>query len=1359
MKHWLKAFLLFIFVLFSNSIHGQKAISFNHLSMENGLSQNSVMAIAQDKNQFIWFGTRGGLNRYDGYRFKVYTNTEKENGISDNSIVCIITAKNGSIIVGTENGLNFYDDEHDQFTKVSKKSSLNTLSSDSIECLYEDPQKKLWVGTLNGLNLMTDPKNRRFRKFHFAKPGVSNSLNNILSICKDGKQNLWVGTGGGLVRMYLVNGVYRFEVIKNEVKNPNSISSNYVRTIICDKANNIWFGTDNGLNRYDYGRKSFIRFQKKEGELNSIINNDIRTLMCDKSGKIWIGTQEGVSIFDPIVKEFANYRHNPDLKSSLSQNSTHSIFQDNNGSIYIGTYYKGVNVVYPYATRFTTYTNSKSPQSISSNIISAMVEDRFRNLWVGTEGGGLNYLDKRKNTFSHYFATPNQPSALNSNLIKTLCLTKAGKLIVGTHRGGLFVFNDLKQQFKRIINVKDDKNTAGSAEIIAIEEDSFGKVWVGSKNGLSTLSKIDNEYPEKTTKSPLEKKLKNTFIQVLFEDHSKNMWIGTMAGLFMYNPYSGKIDSHFKKADTTALQADRINCIIQTKNGNICIGTYLGGLSIFNPITKRFKTFTQKDGLPNNNILGIIEDKDNNIWLSTDKGLSKMNLALHTFNNYTRSDGLAGNDFNFRSFLKDSQDNLFFGGYEGITSFRANEIEVNKNIAPITFTGLKLFNEPVWVNGVDGLLEKDIKNTKKVTFKHNENNFSIEFALLNYIKPEKNNYNYKLIGYNKTWVSTNTPIATYANLMPGNYTLLVKGTNNDGMPSGNSASIDIEILPPFWATWWAYLIYITLFVGILFLIIRYIFVRERLKRTEEVQRMKLNFFTYIAHEIRTPLTLIIGPLEDLLKNFQNNPELYKQLVPIKHNADRLIRLITELMDFRKAETNHLKLHVSEDNLVNFVNEIFLSFRHMAQAKNIQYEFIHELEEINLYYDKIHLEKVMYNLISNAFKFTPNDSQISISIKVFENEVEISVLDTGRGIPFESQPNLFSDYFQVDDQDTSQIGSGIGLALSKMIIEAHHGKISFVSIPPKDGLPNGYTNFTISLKKGKTHFKPEQFENVKYHKQLAETYAYNYDEHKLDSLVKVTPKNSKETILIVEDNIEIIQFISKLISSHYQVIESFDGLSGWETAIKTIPDLIICDVMMPKIDGLELCRRLKADERTSHIPIIILTARSSHIHHIDGLETGADMYVTKPFSPELLVLSVRNLLNARIAIRQRYLKHSNLETKSLALNATDELFMSKLLSYIEEHITDEHFGVEELASKIGMSRPILYKKIRMLTDLSVNDFVKSIRLKKARQLFLQNRFTIYEVAYQVGFNDPKYFSREFKKQFGENPRDVMNKAKV
>lgn len=1355
MKLRLNAIGFCMMFLICTSLHAQIPIVFNHLTMENGLSQNSVMAIAQDKNQFVWMGTRHGLNRYDGYRFKIYnSSSDSPSSISDNVITSLLSDSKGRLWIGTENGLNIYNEKTDRFLRINKKSSAKSFSCDSVECLYEDQQKNIWIGTYNGLNLVLNAEKQLFKKFLFDRTEHRTGVNIIFSIFKDDQQNLWVGTFNGLVRIYQEKGKYRFEIFRHKANDPKSISSNAVKSIVIDNQKRLWLGTYNGLNLFDYKHKTFTRYQTSVTDPNSIVNNDIRKLMCDRAGNIWIGTQEGLSILDPNKLKFSNYRYDPEQNSGLSQNSIHSIFQDLNGSMYVGTFYKGVNVVYPSATPFTVYRNSKKQQGLSSNIVSAMAEDKLHNLWIGTEGGGLNYINRSTHTFTYYKSEPSNPNGLNSNLIKTLCLDKNDQLLVGTHRGGLYVFNPAAHTFRKITNVKDVKNTPGGAEVIAITEDSNGTVWVGSRDGLSTLSKTNGVYASSTVKSVLEKNLRNKYIQVIFEDQAKNLWIGTRAGLYEYNPAAKRITAYYQdKTNTKGLKSEYINCIMQLKNGNICIGTALGGLSIFDKQSKRFKNYNEEDGLPNSNVFGIIEDEEKNLWISTDKGLSKLVTSTGKFINYTKSDGLAGNNFNIGSFLKDSHGELFFGGYDGLTAFYPKQIDINKNVSPITFTGLKLFNQPVEVNGGNAILKEDIKDIHQITFKHDENDFTIDFALLNYIKPEKNSYSYILKGHSKDWVKTDIPSASYADLPSGDYTFIVKGNNNDGNPSDKAASLKITILPPFWATWWAYFIYLAFFSGLLFLIVRYLFVRALLKRTEDMQKMKLNFFTYVAHEIRTPLTLILGPLENLSSQYQTDTELNRQIIPIKNNANRLMRLITELMDFRKAETGHLNLHVTEDNIIAFINEIFISFAHLAQANDIQYEFIHEQENINLFFDKRQLEKVMFNLLSNAFKFCGKGGEISVSVLESSDEVTISISDNGTGIPAESLKGLFRDYFQVDEQQ-SQIGTGIGLALSKAIVEEHQGSIAVESTPAENG-SRGFTKFTVKLKKGKSHFKTAVFDGIKDYPAQPGLYTQYAEEENTAINPEKEIDPAAKTVLVVEDNPEIRSLISSVLGGHYQIVQMENGLLGWETAIETLPDLIICDIMMPVMDGIELCKRLKEDERTSHIPVIILTARSSHIHQVSGLETGADAYITKPFSPQLLLLNARNLLMSREIMRQKFLKHIHLQPKELTINAVDEAFMQKLLGYIDQHLADEDFGVSELASMIGMSKPVLYKKIRQLTNLSVNDFVKSIRLKKAMELFKQNRFTIYEVAYQVGFNDPKYFSREFKKQFGKGPKAFMN----
>lgn len=1344
---WKFFILCFSFIAIQMKTYAQKAITFNSLTIENGLSQNSVLTITQDKQQFMWLGTNHGLNRYDGSQFKTYLNdpTDSES-VSSNSISCVFTDSKGRLWIGTSKGLNKYNEERDVFTRIIKNSSYG-LSDNVINCIYEDDQKNLWIGTNYGLNVLNH-ETHKFKTFFFGTKEISNRLNQIYSVFKDNEGHLWLGTVAGLIRMSSKNSTFNYRVFRNG-KASGSISSNYITSINTDARHNLWIGTDNGLNLYNKVSQTFTVYNHDARNQNSIVHNDIRKIKPDKRGMLWISTQEGLSILNPETKTFTNYQHDPEVKSSLSHNSTHDIFFDITENVWIGTYYGGVNIISPYSKAFYVYENSKIRPSLSSNIVGSIVEDDQHNLWIGTEGGGLNYFDRKNNNYQHYKISPIPGAGPSSNLIKTIYRSKNENLFIGTHHGGLNIFNPSNKRFQSIVNIGNN-NTASTSEIIAIKETVNGDIWIGSHSGLTNLKKTKGIYDDFTRKSPVEKLLSNKRIEVIFEDKDKDVWIGTTGGLFVYDYNTGKVTSFLKnEADSAALQSDHINCIQQDTEGKLYIGTYYGGLSIYNPSSGKFKTYTEKNGLANNNVLAMVEDKGS-MWISTDNGLSKLDLKSLNFRNYTKSDGLAGNDFTLRSAFKDSFGTLFFGGHNGLTSFNPSQVQVNNHKAPIVFTGLKLFNEQVRVNGPDNLLKASIENTQRIKFRHDQNHFTIGFALLNYVKSDKNRYAYKLEGYDKDWNEVSTPSAAYTNLPSGTYSFMVKGTNNDGISGGESAVIEIKILPPLWASWWAYILYLLIFSVILFLTVRYLFLRALLKRSEDVQKMKLNFFTHISHEIRTPLTLIVGPLENLLKNTKDNIEVNNQITLVKNNADRLMRLITELMDFRKAESGHLKLNVSKNNIVEFTRNNFRAFSHEALNRNIKYTFDCDQETIELYFDRLQMEKVLFNLLSNAFKFTDNGGQITVSIDSLEKEVEIKVEDNGKGIPYESQSKLFSDFFQIDESGSNHIGSGIGLALSKSIVDTHKGNISIKSdLATSDRLGN--TCFTVTLKKGKDHFKALELTGPIYD----EEYLYNELPELPPNPETTLSPEEQDTILIIEDNQEIKEFISSFMGKHYHIETSENGLEGWETATELLPDLIICDVMMPIMDGLELCARLKTDERTSHIPVVLLTAKSSHINQVSGFETGADAYITKPFSMELLYLNVRNLLSTRVKMREKYSQEISLQPQNININSTDHIFMTKIIQYVEENMENQDFGVPELSVEMGMSQPVLYKKVRALTDLSVNDFIKSIRLKKAAQLLELKTYTISEVSYLVGFNDPKYFSREFKKQFGETPRGFIN----
>lgn len=1341
--------LLFLFCLCI--ARAQKPIAFKHLNVEHGLSQSSVLAIAQDSKGFIWFGTRFGLNKYDSRNFKIYKKeANNEKSLSHSEYISSITlANDGTLWIGTPYGLNKYNEPEDSFDHiVHQEANRNSLSNSKINCIYEDSKSRLWVGTANGLNLLKSKKNAVFARFLIN----SNRPQQIYAIAEDHTGTIWLSTTDGLMNIKFEKGKARlkyYEAFSNQI---NKAIDNHVTSIVQDWENNLWIGTkQTGLFKLNLKTEAIVNYAYNSLNSTGISSNNIRKIIVDKTGKLWIGTLHGINIYNPLTKTFSNVQNEPGNNSSLSQNSVYDIFQDKQGIIWVGTYYGGINLLYPDYTPFKIYSSSKT--GLSSNVISSITEDKKRNLWIGTEGEGLNYLDRKTNTYTRYQYSPNNPNSLSSNLVKSIIKDKKGKIWIGTHLGGLNLFNPETNNFTRFTNKRNDTSSLSNDEITSIFEDSQGRFWVGTNNGLNSFNTETGKFNRNKING------RKDAVSFIYEDSMHTIWVATNSGLHQLKNKTSSFTSRTADQPSTLPYGD-VSCITEDKKGFIWLGTFRNGLFKLDTKRHRYIHIKQADGLPSNNIVGILEDDEHNLWISTDNGLCKYNQQKKSFDIYNIKDGLPGNEFNYKSFFKDSYGAFFFGSLSGMISFFPKEIKQNKDVPKAVFTDLKLFNKTVRLNGDDELLKTNISHTQSVTFKSGQNVFSIDFTVLNFIKPDKNLYAYKLAGFEKNWNYVNIPSASYTNLSPGNYTLLIKGSNNDGLWTAEPTELKIRILPPFYQTWWAYLIYLLFIAAILFVLVRYLLIRAVLSREKEINEHKLEFFTNISHEIRTPLTLIIGPLEKLIDDSQDNPELNRDLQPIKNNADRLMNLITELLDFRKAESGKMILQVSPGNIVKFCKEIFIAFQNWAIANNIKYNFECEDEEIELYFDKIQLEKVLFNLLSNAFKFTPKGGEICFKIKQDDGHVYLQVLDNGEGIPLAKQRDLFTNFYQA--KPSTNIGTGLGLSLSKSITELHHGEIKFESEAETAARP-AYTCFNISLKKGTRHFKESDFlsdyiyyDDVKNYNPKGSP-VIEQDLWNKSAEIIIPQEHKKNNLLLVEDNMEVRHFIKNALNESYNIYECEDGQQGLTTAVELIPDLILSDVMMPNMDGLELCRRLKTDVRTSHIPVILLTARSAYVHQLHGLENGADAYVIKPFNLKILELNIRNLLTARETIRQKFGQVVTLEPKNMIINKTEQDFVEKIISIIEAQITNPNFDVPALSLEIGMSQPILYKKIRALTDLSVNDFIKSIRLKRAAQLLQQNAGNISEVAYAVGFNDRKYFSLEFKKYFGKTPSEFVKKT--
>ena len=1320
-------------------------LAFNHIGTENGLSNNSILGIAQDKAGFLWFATRFGLNRYDGLNFKIYTSANSSiPKITDNYILSVFCDSQKNLWVLTASGINKYNPVTDAFEHIEVSIIFNQKFN-TINCIYEDRGHHLWVGTIDGLYQLVDNK-------LIVPPGYNKPLfkgYNIHTILNNHLNDLWIGTDKGLINWQAAAG-NKPTVFSHSTSQKGSLSDNFVTSIVEDHEHDLWIGTQTGgINKYNSLTRSFTAIRTDNSSLRS---NNIRKLMVDQRGKIWAGTLEGLSIIDPITNKVSSYQHSSSDKKSLSQNSIYSIYEDSMGSVWIGTYFGGANVVYAHNNDvFTVYQNNESKFSISNNVISSITEDHDKNLWVGTEGGGLNYLNRTNGLFYAYKNIPGNAKSLSSNLVKIVYCDKDGQIWIGTHGGGLNRFDTRKKIFSRYLFKENDPQTLTS-EITALLDDSKGRFWVGTQLGARVFKRTGTALTALNV-PPFSRNQLKTPIKALFEDSTHNIWIGSSLGLFM-------LPAGSEKFITLPISAHKsvpayINCITEDQNKNIWIGLYYGGISMYDPITKQFTNYSGINGLPGDNVVGIVADTLHNIWLSTNNGLCKFNLQNKTFQIFTTSDGLAGNSFNNNAYYKSSNGKLYFGGFNGLTSFFPSQIEVNKNEASVVFTSLKLFNKPVEINSTEQLLPQNITITKHITFNYKQNVFTLEFALLNFIKSEKNKYAYKLEGFDKAWNFVNINAATYTNLTPGNYTLLVKGANNDGLWSKTSA-IKITVLPPFWKTVWAYLLYLLILITILFFIVRFFFLRAILKRDHELHQIKLNFFTNISHEIRTHLALITGPVEALMMLNNDHPENKKQLKHIKKNSDSLLNLVSELMDFRKAETGHIKLNISLYNICSFVKEIYTSFEAVAQERNIKAVFNCPEYEIDFLFDCDQMEKVFFNLLSNAYKFTPADGQISVDINDDKNKVQIRITNNGKGIAPENLSKLFVNFYQENDYNTQNTGYGIGLALSKSIVEVHKGSLTVDSRPI--GNQDKLTTFTVTLLKQPDLIKGKEVKKDVYQPQKKPLFIHHTENNIPVHAEVVNLEKNAHTVLVIEDHAELRKFISEVLRNNYQVIESADGLNGWEIAIELIPDLIVSDVMMPDMDGLTLCKKLKTDDRTSHIPIILLTALASQDQYMEGLGIGADIYMVKPFSIQILELQVRNLLALRSAMQKKFGQLAVIQPEEpVFANPVDDAFLKKLTGLVEKYMDNPQLSVSVISTEAGMSPPILYKKIKALTNMSVLDFIKHIRLKKATELLLKKELTIFEVAYAVGYTDRKYFSKDFKKQFNKTPTEFIQQA--
>lgn len=1348
--------LLFAFLFHLNCFTQSIRYQFTHLSSFEGLSQSSVIAIHQDRLGQIWIGTRDGLNKYDGSKFTVYRNQEDNpNSISNNDILSIHEDDDGFLWVGTYNGLNKYNPKTNTFTQYFHNEKSTSLCNNTIWTIKTFSNGKVWVGTSGGLSIYdkeTDSFNSYLNKLD--RP----ILKHTMSVLETSTGDVFVGTGEGIHKVLNPNGAsLEFSILKGS-------EAFYVQDLAEGLNQNILIATrNNSVVSYNQNSSSFSPYLES-GDIGENNDKNVRKLLFDSDNKLWIGTYNGLKIVSKD-KTVVTLRADIADKNGLSKNSIKSLFKDDKGSIWIGTYYGGINIWDETNVNFRSITQNQKGKGLNYSVVSS-IESYGNFIFFGTEGGGVNVWDKQRNTFS-YIDKDN--SKLIENNIKSLKILDDKLLWIGTFNSGLEVYNLQTQQFEKNSLPKALLDILNKTGVYAIEKDATENIWIGTfGKGLFKYNEASKKYKRFYTSGDDKNTLSSNLVRAICSDSKGNIWVSTEKGL-------NKIDKdetitsffHDEKLD----YGDDVLCVYEDVLGNIWAGTKSKGLYRYDGKTFKFIELSVDD-IKISSVQSILEDDKNQLLLSTNQGIVKHNYKNNSAKLYNQTDGLISNEFNNNASLKIGKTQFYFGGPRGITYFDSNTLTTNNYTPQVILTDFNVKVEDEESNNQNEILEYTLPYTKSVNLSHTQGNFSISFSIPNFINSSNNKYKYRLKGLEKEWNLSSSNTASYTIQNPGNYTFEVTGANSDNIWNNSVTQLNIHVAPAPWRTWWAFTIYALLILTALYFLLNILKSRTKLKhdlqlehieteRTKELNKSKLEFFTNISHEFRTPLALILGPLNQIIEEYRGSSKMYKKLLVIENSANHLLHLINRLMDFRKFENNLYTLQAAEGNIVKFLKEIYLSFTEFAKNGNYKFNFICEEKEILIYYDRNKLERVFYNLISNAFRYTPQGGEIKIRVKKDEGKLDISVEDNGVGIAKEYHDKIFERFFEVSvnnkPDNNYNKGTGIGLSIVKDIVKLHKGEIKVESNKGDIG-----SVFSVSLPFGSAHLdESEILQDFKFSDDVSQ-YIKQLDQpivFKNDDFEDEIADGNKPKILLVEDKKPLRKFIKSILKDDYNIIEAENGKLAFKLTKKELPDLIVSDVIMPKMTGTELCSAIKGDLKTSHIPIILLTSRTSLIYKLEGLERGADDYISKPFDIKEFKLRIHNLLQTREKLKEKFVSNDGLRPEEVLVSSFDEKLYKKALQIVNNNIGNEDFDIPYFCAELGVSRTMLFTKIKAWSNFTPNEFIQHFRMKRAAQLLEQGKINISQISYQVGFKNPKYFSKCFQKKFGETPSQYANKFTV
>jgi len=1337
-------------------------------SPSEGLSGTSIHGIYQDSKGYVWISLFSSLNRFDGYSFTVYQHMETDTTSINSSYSNVVFEDSEKRLwIGTDKGLNQFDYEKDRFEHIQLFDEKSKITV-SVKWILEDSNKSLWLVTSHGL-VNYNPANKKHTYFNhrFQSNGEPSFVDYSQAIF-DNKENIWIGTGN--------EGVLIFDKQKQKFYSTMEYTgSEYIfpdRTVMAvyqTKTNQILFGTAReGIVVFDPEKCTFIQSKKSDG-IDNVLDRGIYSIIADKKGTVWIGTEgNGIKTYDLKKNTITDVSKLIDVPG-VSKSRIYC-YEDRQGDMWFGIQERGIYLKMFSSKNFHAIGNSKKGEQLSHYLVSSIITDKNDNLWVATEGGGINVRWKDQSEFK-LFNRSNSGEKIKDKSIVKLYEDRRGWIWIGTYYEGFYCYRGMDKPLLHY-NVPGYEMESRRNYVFDFCEDSRGNLWIGSNGGglyyFDVSKEIFTNYNRPFGSGKPE--LIDSYIYALEYDTDSTLWIASEHGLFCWNRKKNTFKSfNVSKGD---LANDLVTCLKKDINGTIWIGT-LAGLYRFNSVKSDLQRYSTENGLCNNSIKAIESDDKNKLWISTTAGISKYDLQKDVFTSYFVSDGLPCDKYVIGSSFKDLTGNIYFGGVDGLVYFNPESILDRKNHPNLVFTNFKIFNQEIKFNpkNSENILQKEINSTDTLILNYANKSFTIEFAAINFSAPEKIKYAVQMEGFDPNWQFKDSKhrYATYTNLAAGTYVFNVKSTDLEGLWPGSERKLYIIVKPPFWLTWWAFLFY----VGILFVSIFYIrrialyriILKNQLhlehverEKLEEINQSKMQFFANVSHEIRTPLTMLLAPLERLRGS---DPDEFqkKNINYIYRNTKRLERIVNQLLELQKIENTQLKLKARKIDLVKFLNEIISLFEESANDKKILLSLEANCDELMVWIDPEKLDKVIFNLISNAFKFTQPNGLITIIIhgnllSELEGNFTISITDTGCGINKIYLDRIFDRFYQIENKETGKtIGTGIGLHLSKELVEKQHGILTVTS---SEGFGS---TFTITMPQGKNHLSPNEI----YREQLTQTNYSHEDKPEFENTrfpladqEKEEFNDSRSLILLIEDDLDILNYLDDELSVKYQIIRANNGTDGWKLAFDRIPDLIVSDIMMPGIDGLELCKKVKSTIETSHIPVILLTAKTSVENEIEGLEIGADEYVYKPFHPRLLKLKVEKIIEARELLKQQFTKNTSFIAKEMTVTSADEKFLQKAIDFVKENLSDADLNIEKLSSELSISRVHLYRKLKAITNQNPTEFIRTIRLKQAAYLLTQGKLNVSEIAYMVGFNSHQYFTNSFQKYFSMSPTEYSRK---